>query len=190
MNLLTQQQVEDLLVSVGCWRSTARILAAIAMCEAPVMLAGVSYSNFDAIGDVELANSTWGPSYGGFQIRSLRADTGTGRTRDALALPEPRFNAKSARQIKMGQGFGAWSTYTSGMYKAYLRTETGEIAFPAAPGTYVVVGGDTLSGIAKKVSGGKWTWQQLALANGLTHPYTIKIGQTLVLPVFDPAIGA
>jgi nucleoid-associated protein YgaU len=184
MNLFTQKQVEDLMVSVGCWRSTARIMSAIAMCEAPVMINGVSYSNFDAVGDQELANEKWGFSYGGFQVRSLHAQTGTGKTRDALRLDETRFNATSARRIKMDQGYTAWSTYTGGQYKAYLQKE-----FPAAPGTYVVVGGDTLSRIAQKASGGKWTWQDLALANGIVLPYTIYIGQTLVLP-FEKGTGA
>jgi hypothetical protein len=177
-NLLTQPEVETLCRRVGFTAANARIASAIAMCEAPAMVNGVPHSNFGAIGDQTLATDVWGYSYGGFQIRSLRADKGTGRTRDELRLVDPIFNAAAARTIKLAAGgFSPWSTYTSGMYRAYLQD-----VFPPPPGTYVVVSGDTLSAIAQKVSGGKWTWQQLAAANGLTSPYTIKIGQTLLLP--------
>jgi nucleoid-associated protein YgaU len=186
-HLLTQAQVYDLARSVGFSTANARIAAAIAMCEAPYTdAAGVSYSNVDAVGDQALANDTWGFSYGCWQVRSLRADKGTGRLRDEeLLIGSPKRQAFVARQIKLAAGsFNPWSTYTGGQYRAYLLDETGAIAFPPPLGSYVVVGGDTLSGITAKLSDGKWTWQELAAANGIVKPYTIHIGQTLLLP-FD-----
>lgn len=178
MNLHTQAQVRSLARSVGFTDFNARIISAIAMCEAPYSKDGVSYADFDAVGDQNLANDVWGYSYGGCQIRSLRAAKGTGGVRDETRLLEPTFNLRSARTIKLAAGsFRPWSTFTSGMYKAYLQD-----LFPPPPNTYVVVGGDTLSGIASKVAAGKWSWQELAAANKIEKPYVITIGQVLLLP--------
>jgi hypothetical protein len=81
------------------------------------------------LGDVSLENSTWGPSVGLWQIRSLRADYGTGRTRDQTHLTDPTFNARSAYSISSsGRDFGPWSTYdasskhphNNGAYRQFL----------------------------------------------------------------------
>ena len=176
----TQDEVYDLARSVGFNHENARIASAIALCEAPATLNNAPASNFGAVGDKELANSTWGYSYGGFQIRSLRADKGTGRIRDAEELVRPRFNAKSARAIKLSSGWKAWTTYTNGAYKAYLQD-----LFPPPKNAYVVVGGDTLSSIGAKVG---VTWQDLARWNGIHSPYTIYIGQIIFL--VPPGVGA
>lgn len=179
-NLLTQSQVEDLARSVGFTAANARIMAAICMCEAPYNTGGKAYSNAAAIGDQALANETWGYSYGLAQVRSLRSQKGTGGFRDELRLPDPEFNLRSARTIKLAAGsFNPWSTYTGGQYRAYLQD-----LFPPPPGSYVVVSGDTLSGIAAKISGGAWTWEDLAAANGLVKPWTIHIGDLLLLPFY------
>lgn len=177
-NLFTQKQVEDLCLKTGFKPADARIMAAIAMVEAPYSTGGRSYSDFDRIGDQALANSTWGYSYSGFQIRSLRADKGTGRYRDELRLPDPTFAAASALTIFKQSGFKPWSTYMTGQYKAMLQDE-----FPPPQGTYVVVPGDTLSGIASRLGIG--SWEDLARVNGIRSPYTIYIGQALLLPWFN-----
>jgi len=177
-NALTQQQVESLARSVGFSAEDARIAAAISMVEAPYSANGRSYSDFDLVGDQALANATWGYSYGGMQIRSLRADKGTGRIRDELKLPDPTFNLKSALAIRKTQGWTAWSTYNTGQYKALLQD-----LFPPPAGVYVVVPGDTLSGIARRLKIASWT--DLARVNGLNSPYRIFIGQKLLLPWFE-----
>lgn len=177
-NPLTQKQVHDLALKVGFTEENAKIASAIALCEAPYTINHVPHSNFGAIGDQNLANETWGYSYGGFQIRSLRAQKGTGQYRDEEFLPDPLFNLKSARKIKLEQGWTAWTTYQNGQYKAFLPDE-----FPPPPNSYTVVSGDTLSGIAQRISGGKWGWPELAAYNGILKPYVIKVGQVLLLPV-------
>ncbi len=176
MATLTQIEVESLLLDVGFKRRGAKIGSAIALCETPVFGANPPKADFGAIGDQELADEKWGFSYGGFQIRSLRAEKGTGGPRDEDRLLEPRFNARSALIIRRGQGWTAWSTYNDGSYKAYLQD-----MFPPDSGTYVVVAGDTLSGIANKL-GNTFTWENLARVNGLHSPYSIGIGQVLTLP--------
>jgi nucleoid-associated protein YgaU len=183
VNLLTQDQVYDLARSMGMTIDNARIASAIAMCEAPYTQNNTPHADFDAIGDQALANATWGYSYGGFQIRSLRADKGTGNLRDETSLLDPQRNVYVARKIKLAAGsFMPWSTYASGMYKAYLQD-----IFPPPPNAYIVLAGDTLSKIAVRF-GNQWTWQDLARANGLHDPFTIFIGQTLILP--SDTVGA
>lgn len=176
MSRLTQTQVRDLALSVGFTAADARIISAIAMCEAPYTSAGKSYSDFDLVGDQALANDTWGYSYGGLQVRSLRADAGTGRTRDAERLAEPTFNLRSSLTIRNAAGgFTPWSTFVTGQYKAYLQD-----LYPPPPGVYIVVAGDTLSGIAAKLKMGSWSdW---ARVNGIRSPYTIFIGEKLLHP--------
>ena len=53
-------------------------------------------------------------------------------------------------------------------------------------GVYEVKGGDTLSGIAKKVTNGSLTYQQIFEANKdqLKDPDKIQVGQKLVIPNF------
>lgn len=173
VNLLTQDEVYDLCRSVGFNHRNAKIASAIAMCESAWAEDGKSYANFDAVGDQELANETWGYSYGGFQIRSLRADAGTGRTRDAEKLLIPRFNVRSARTIKLSQGWKAWSVFKSGAYKAYLQD-----MYPPPENVYVVISGDTLSKIGEKTD---TDWTDLARWNNIHSPYTIYIGQNILL---------
>ncbi len=61
----------------------------------------------------------------------------------------------------------------------------------AAPATaptkeriHTVVGGDTLSSLAKQYYGdpSEPKWKKIADANGLTEPYTLQIGQKLTIP--------
>lgn len=83
----------------------------------------------DAEGDVGLANDKWGPSIGLWQIRSLRADTGTGRDRDAAALRDPTFNARAAWSISSGgSNWRPWTVYTSGAYRAHIGAARAAIA--------------------------------------------------------------
>lgn len=176
----SQEEVKNLLLDVGIKHKQARIGSAIALCESAVLDAPVPTADFGAIGDQDKANDYWGYSYGGFQIRSQRAQKGTGGPRDEDRLLDPHFNARSAKIIHRAWGdWGAWSTYTSGMFKAYLQD-----LFPPEPGSYIVLAGDTLSDIANRMGG--FTWQELADANGIDTPYTIHIGDTLYLPVFLP----
>ncbi|GIH08520.1 hypothetical protein Rhe02_65870 [Rhizocola hellebori] len=63
-------------------------------------------------GDVDIQNSKWGPSIGLWQIRSLHADLGTGRQRDAKANLDPRTNAKHAFEIySEDHNFMPWAAY-------------------------------------------------------------------------------
>lgn len=183
VNAWLQKDVEALCSRSGFTPVNARVMSAIAMVEAPYSTGGKSYSDFDRIGDQALANEKWGFSYSGFQVRSLKVQTGTGLYRDALKLPDPEFAAKSSYKIWTQSGFAPWSTFMTGQYKAFMQD-----VFPPPQGVYMVMPGDTLSGIALKLKIG--AWQDLARVNGLRSPYTIFIGQALLLPWFEYTVKA
>jgi hypothetical protein len=87
------------------------------------------------MGDIGLQNGTWGPSVGLWQIRSLKAQYGTGGDRDASRLTDPAFNAKAMVSISgAGANWRPWSTYTHGSYKKYLSQLSGS-AFAGATAT-------------------------------------------------------
>lgn len=94
--------------------------------------------NPSAVGDVALETGTWGPSVGLWQIRSLKAEQGTGGTRDASRLTDPRFNARSMFSVSNGgRNFGPWSTFVDGAYAGHVaavRRAVGDGSqIPAAP---------------------------------------------------------
>lgn len=67
-----------------------------------------------AKGDTGLVDEKWGPSIGIWQVRSLHAQEGTGRPRDATKLTNPEFNARSMASISSGgSDWSAWSTWPS-----------------------------------------------------------------------------
>lgn len=75
----------------------------------------------DALGDLGV-NDTWGPSFGLFQIRTLKAATGSGSARDIARLAVGDIEqAKAAYVISSGgTDFSPWSVYSSGAYQAHL----------------------------------------------------------------------
>lgn len=175
MQLLTQEQIRRGLRRAGATKPVAKVLSACAMCEAPgPEVNGEPTCNADLVGDQALANDTWGYSYGPLQVRSLRADKGTGRTRDEERLLNFPFHWRSAVTIEQSQGLIAWSTYRDGQFKAYLQTD-----YPPPDNHIYVKAGDTLSDLALTYD---TTWEELARINGLHSPYTIYIGQILQLP--------
>ena len=111
MVLLTGD-VYQLARDAGLSKSAAVTATAIAIEE----------TNLDpgAVGDTALVTSKWGPSIGLWQIRSLRAETGTGRPRDASRLKDPTFNARAMVAISNGgTNWTPWSVYNSGAYKRH-----------------------------------------------------------------------
>lgn len=110
---MDRSQVYALAVSAGFPADTARTMTAIAQAESGL--------DPNAVGDTTITSAKWGPSIGLWQIRSLNADRGTGRPRDASRLTDPAFNARAALSVYREQGLSAWSVYTSGKYRQYLQ---------------------------------------------------------------------
>ncbi|MGW4647686.1 hypothetical protein [Kitasatospora sp. NPDC004289] len=114
--VLTFSQLCELARGAGFGGEDVEIAAAVALAE--------SSGNPDAVGDVDLQDAKWGPSIGLFQIRSLRRPQDFGfpdNLRVESALSSPTYNAKTAKAIHAeAGGFGPWSTFTGGAYKAHL----------------------------------------------------------------------
>jgi hypothetical protein len=76
-----------------------------------------------AVGDLKLQTEKWGPSYGLWQIRSLKPKyLHLEPWRDGSRLADPHFNARAMYRIsKGGINFTPWSTFEDGLYRQYLR---------------------------------------------------------------------
>ena len=114
MATLSPSQIYTLLLQGGFSPDKARLMTAIAQAE--------SARNPGAIGDVALENAKWGPSVGLFQVRTLKAETGTGSDRDIQRLlNNPAEQVKAALNISGdGNNLRPWSTFTSGAYLKFL----------------------------------------------------------------------
>lgn len=136
----TAQEAYAALRRAGATQATATLLTAIGGAE--------SGWNLDAVGDVSLETAKWGPSYGIWQIRTLKAETGKGTPRDINQLRTGiDAQAAAALAVKRSQGVTAWSTYTSGSYTGYLgqakaASRTGANMAAPAPATTTRTGVD------------------------------------------------
>jgi hypothetical protein len=125
---LTAAQVYQLAKDAGLSPAAATIATAISKAE--------SGWRTDAMGDTTITTGTWGPSIGLWQIRSVKAQSGTGKSRDATRLTDPAFNARSMVEISGGgKNWTPWSVFTSGAYKKYLGTDTSGDGFLTGVGT-------------------------------------------------------
>jgi hypothetical protein len=79
--------------------------------------AGDPYSH----GDRQIADGKWGDSVGWMQIRTLRAQKGTGGPRDEDALLDPVNQAAAAWRISNGgTNWQPWGAFTNGSYRKFL----------------------------------------------------------------------
>lgn len=116
MPRLTDAEIAQLAHDAGFRGDMLNTAVAVALAE--------SRGRTDAIGDVHLETSKWGPSVGLWQIRSLNPGYGTAREqaqRDQTANLDPATNAANAYAISgNGTSFRQWSTYTNGDYQQFL----------------------------------------------------------------------
>lgn len=124
-----------------------------------------SGANPAAQGDIALQDGEWGPSVGLYQIRTLKADTGTGSDRDLQALipgavagipgtgsPDVDRQSRAAFAISGGgSNFHPWSTY-AGLSDSDLaaanRAITDAGTLPAATAQTVGIISDVAGGLA------------------------------------------
>lgn len=126
MATLTLAQVYALARGAGLPHDQAVTAAAIAAAESGL--------RSDALGDTGITNAQWGPSVGLWQIRSLKAEYGTGRSRDQSRLTDPGFNARSMYEISSaGRNWSPWSVYTSGSYRNHLAAAQAAAGAPSSP---------------------------------------------------------
>lgn len=167
--LLTYGQVYALARGVGLDHERAIVATAIAR--------GESGLDADAMGDTTLTDATWGPSVGLWQVRSVKADRGTGKPRDADQLTDPVFNARSMHSISGGgRNFGPWSVFTSGAYAQYVgqvRKAVGDQGVdapgaprnPASDAGWHLDPGDLAGDVAGGIAGG------IGKVGGLLNPF-------------------
>ncbi|ELP62169.1 peptidoglycan-binding protein [Streptomyces turgidiscabies] len=120
-------QLRALVAQVGFTGRDVNIAAAVAMAE--------SRGDPAAVGDEGLADNKWGPSFGLFQIRSLRHPeqfSPPDSLRISGKLKDPHYNAKTAKAIKDAHGWRQWSTFTNGAYRQHL--DGGTAVFEPFPG--------------------------------------------------------
>lgn len=124
----TRAQVYQAALAAGFDPASATVLTAIAGAE----------SGFDdtALGDQGLQTTTWGPSYGLFQIRTLKSATGGGGDRDISRLASSDVEqAKAAYRISQGgKDFTPWTTFTSGTYQQFLPAGSSSTSSAAGAG--------------------------------------------------------
>lgn len=128
---LTDKQIAQLVIDAN-WQGEDRVRAvAVAL--------GESDGDPNCVSDVALETAIWGPSIGLWQIRSFKADKGTGRTRDEVANLLPATNAVHAHVIwSQAGGWTPWSAYKNGSYTKFLdraRIAVNEALAPVPPVT-------------------------------------------------------
>jgi hypothetical protein len=115
MSKVTPADVYRALLGAGFAPAAATTMTAIGMAES-----GLDAS---AEGDLALQTAVWGPSYGVFQVRTLKADTGTGTDRDITHLTSLASQAAAAWDIsRRGTDFTPWTTWDTKAYQKYLDT--------------------------------------------------------------------
>jgi hypothetical protein len=173
-SVLTDQTLADLAAGAG-WVGGDRVTAvAVALAE--------SQGDATVRGDTTLQTGKWGPSVGLWQIRSLNAQKGTGGQRDELANLNPATNAQHAHEIWAAQGWGPWSTYTTGRYLLYL-PRARQVAGGAAAGRVASIKwGDILDKIPGIGTGKKGVPGQDPVGDG-------GVGGAILGPL-EPAVAA
>ncbi len=91
------------------------------------------------------------------------------------AYSQPSYRAPSYRSAPTPQ----WSRSTPQSPRMASHASRGSVRSPAASGYVIVQPGQTLFSIAR--ANGK-TVRELAAANGLSYPYTVKVGQRIRIP--------
>lgn len=114
------------LAASGTWpRSLIAVGVAVSLCESGD---GATFADTENEGDENLTTSTWGVSYGAFQIRTLNADAGKGTARDIERLRRGLLEqARAAGEVWQSQGLNAWSVThpDSPLYRKYLDARAG-----------------------------------------------------------------
>jgi len=133
----TPEEIYAALVTAGFSADAATTMTATAL--------GESGGDDAALGDLTLQDGEWGPSYGLFQIRTLKGATGSGSVRDISALAgSVAAQARAAFEISShGSDFTPWTVYTSGRWKDYLGSvsDLAKTGIPGIPAPSQLLGG-------------------------------------------------
>jgi hypothetical protein len=111
----TYAELQTLASSAGFTGSDVNIAAAVALAES-----GGNSRSYNPVGKDD--------SYGLWQI-NMKGSLGPDRRKkfgitSNAALFEPAVNARAAKMIHDSSGWGAWTTYTRGTYKKFLKGDS------------------------------------------------------------------
>jgi murein DD-endopeptidase MepM/ murein hydrolase activator NlpD len=136
----------QMLYSAGFRGDALKTAFAVAMAE--------SGGRINAIGDEDLVTKKWGPSYGPFQIRSLRNwKAYEDPWRNAVALRDPKFNIAAAfEKSKGGKNWKPWSAYNNGSFLKWMDDANRVATSSGIGGGPDTMGNSTSSGIATEGS--------------------------------------
>ncbi len=139
MTQLTDHQIAEHVVGGGFVGENRVIGVAVVLAE--------SGGRTDAKGDVGLQTEKWGPSVGLFQIRSLKAQKGSGGTRDELANLNPATNARHAHVVftEAGGHWTPWSTFNDHKHDRFMDRAQRAVAAVAAGTETIAISQEGLS---------------------------------------------
>lgn len=141
------EQVADLAYGVGMRGDALAMAVAVARPESGNGAPPGMWANMHAVGDTRLETAKWGPSIGGWQVRSVNAERSKGTTRDELALAEPGHQARAMREISGdGRSWQPWTTARDGKHRPYLAEARKAAAAREAQGGTGSVGASSSSG--------------------------------------------
>lgn len=173
MAIYSAEQIAGVAQAAGFKGESLVIAIAVAMAE--------SSGDTNALGDTTITTAVWGPSVGLWQVRTLKAETGTGKSRDKNKLTDPAFNARSAYSIAGGgSNFKPWSMYTNGRYKKHMEAARKAAKQPAAGSSAggSIPGGDDVGGGAGET--------EISLYQGETHVSSLPFTGGTLEPVPQP----
>jgi hypothetical protein len=178
---------------IGAYAYQAGITSQSGLQAAIAIALAESGGNPNATGDVALQNATWGPSLGLWQIRSVKAETGTGSVRDANQLKNPSFNAKSMHSISSGgKNWSPWTTWplrAAAFMPVAIPAATSVIAVKGAIGG-VQAAGDAVTdavgsvvpdGLADVGTGVRATYNWVSDRNNWMRTAKVVVGGLLII---------
>lgn len=180
MTVYSQSQIYQLATSVGLGSQNALVASAIAMAE--------SGGNSNAINPG--GGSDYEYSVGLWQINLLAHPQYT-----VMQMQDATQNAKAMSVISNGgTSWGAWGTYTSGLYRKYMNSAI--TATPVTPSSYSSLSGsstgllDLQTGLTGNVPTNPATTSDVGSAWTYILAYTVAIGILVFISRFQAGYNA
>jgi len=134
----------------------------------------------DAVGDKHLVSEKWGPSYGAFQIRSLKDwKASSDPYRDGSRLKNAEYNIAAAyEKSNQGKHWKGWTTFTSGKFTKFL-DDAATAQKAAGIGGADGIGGSENIGSAQSMSLGATTGAQAVNSSRSTSSFSTASKQDI-----------
>jgi murein DD-endopeptidase MepM/ murein hydrolase activator NlpD len=135
----------------------------------------------DAVGDKHLVSKKWGPSYGAFQIRSLKDwKAYNDPYRDGSRLKNAEYNiAAGYEKSNQGKHWKGWTTFTSGTFTKFLDDAATTQKAAGIGGADNGIGGSENIGSAQSMSLGATTGAQAVNSSRSTSSFSTASKQDI-----------